>query len=83
MTATKNKKEDKMRYYVIRENEIGQRTVISDNQGRPVDMAGVDIIDLPNGDYLTVVSRGKEYPAYKIALAIATGQIKIDDVKEA
>lgn len=71
-----------MRYYVMPKNEIGQRTVINERQGQPIDMTGVAIIDLPSGDYLTVISKGKEYPAYKISLAVIAGQIKIEDVKE-
>jgi len=69
-----------MRYYVMPKNEIGQRTVINERQGQPVDMTGVTVVDLPAGDYLTVISKGKEYPSYKIALAIAAGQIKSEDV---
>lgn len=68
-----------MKYYVMPKNALGQRTVIS--KGIPTDMTGVDVVDLPKGDYLTVISKGKEYPAFKIALAIASGQIKIEDVK--
>lgn len=68
----------KMRYYVTPKDALGYRHTMKD---QPVNMTGVDIVDLPAGDYLTVISRGKEYPAHKIALAIAAGQIKIDDVK--
>lgn len=70
-----------MRYYVMPKNEIGQRQVINERQGQPVDMTGVTVVELPTGDYLTVIPKSKEYPAYKIALAIAAGQIKIDDIK--
>jgi len=71
-----------MKYYVMPKNEIGERSAISEKQGQPVNMTGVTTIDLPSGDYLSVISKGKEYPASKVALAIAAGQIKIEDVKE-
>lgn len=70
-----------MKYYVCKRNELGQRQVITDKQGTPTDMTGVDVVELPKGDYLTVISRGKEFPAHKIALAVAAGQIKIEDVR--
>ena len=70
-----------MNYYVTPKDAIGQRHAIKETEGKPVNMTGVDIVNLPNGDYLTVISRGKEYPAYKVALAIAAGQIKIEDIK--
>ncbi len=69
------------RYYVMARALTGQRQVISARQGRPVDMTGVDVVDLPDGDYLTVISMGKEYPAYKVALAVVAGQININDIK--
>ncbi len=70
-----------MKYYVMPKNEAGQRQVIAEAKGMPVNMFGVDVVDLPAGDYLTVISRGKEYPAYKVALAIASGQIAKEDVR--
>lgn len=70
-----------MKYYVLPENALGYRQVINETQGVPVDMTGIDIVDLPNGAYLTVISKGKEYPSHKIANAIAAGQVNIDDVK--
>ncbi len=71
-----------MKYYVTPKDAIGQRHAIKETDGKPINMTGVDIVDLPDGDYLTVISKGKEYPAYKVALAIAAGQIKTEDVKE-
>jgi hypothetical protein len=65
-------------YYVTPKDELGYRHTL---KAPLVDMTGVDIIDLPSGDYLTVISRGKEYPASKIALAVAAGQIALDDIK--
>lgn len=70
-----------MKYYVMPQNELGQIQVIAETQGTPADMTGVNVIELPKGDYLTVISRGKEFPAHKIASAIAAGQIKIEDVR--
>lgn len=69
-----------MKYYVMPKNEIGQQTVIS--KGIPCNMDGVIVVELPKGDYLKVISKGKEYPAYKIALAISHNQIKIEDIEE-
>ena len=70
-----------MKYYVMPKNHLGLRPVMSAAIGTPSNMDGVDIVELPNGKYLTVISKGKEYPAERIAAAIAVGQIKIDDVK--
>jgi len=44
-------------------------------------MTGVDMVELPKGDYLTVISRGKEFHATKVARAVVAGQIKIEDIK--
>ena len=70
-----------MKYYVMPKDTLGDRQVLKAHNGTPTDMTGVDIIDLPPGDYLTIISRGKEYPASKVARAIAYGQIKIEDVR--
>jgi hypothetical protein len=70
-----------MKYYVCKKDQLGNRMVISEKQGVPVDMSGVDVVDLPAGDYLTVISKEKEFPADKVAKAIAAGQIKIEDVR--
>lgn len=69
------------KYYVLPKDKLGQRMVLDGHKMQPTDMSGVQIVELPKGDYLTVISRGKEYPAYKIARAIAIGQIEIKDVK--
>ena len=67
-----------MKYYVMPKNAVGEMTVLKDS---PKNIEGVTIIDLPAGAYLTVISKGKEFPAEKVARAIACGQIKIEDVK--
>jgi hypothetical protein len=69
------------KYYVMAKDALGQRAVISDRQGRPADMTGVDVVDLPAGDYLTVISKGREFPASKVARAVVAGQIAIDDIR--
>ena len=63
------------KYYVMPTN-----TVLKEWE-KPFDMTGVIEVDLPNGDYLEVTPRNKKYPAYKVALAIARGQINIEDVR--
>lgn len=70
-----------MKYYVMPKDAVGERQVISEKDGTPTDMTGVDMVDLPKGDYLTVISRGKEFHATKVARAVVAGQIKIEDVK--
>lgn len=78
----KNEEESMIKYYVMPKDAAGQRTVIKDTIGIPVNMEGVTIIELPvNNGYLTVVSRNKEYPDHKVALAVAMGMIKAEDVK--
>jgi len=72
---------DMQKYYIMPKDALGQRMVIDGRQGRPINIDGVQEIELPNGDYLTVISKGKKYPAHKIALAVALGQIKKDDVR--
>ena len=64
-------------------NAMGDRQVISAKQGIPTNMEGVNTVDLPDGDYLTIISKSKEYPAHKIAKAIVAGQINLNDIKGA
>jgi hypothetical protein len=71
-----------MKYYVTK-TELGEYTHINETEGRPVNMSKFLTIELPpsrNG-MLTVISRGRDYPDYKVAYAVAAGQIKLEDVK--
>lgn len=69
------------KYYVMPKDAAGQRTVVNGKTGTPTNLDGVTVIELPtNTGWLTVISKGKAYPDYKVALAVAAGQIKIDDV---
>jgi len=68
-----------MKYYVMPENELGQRAVIAETKGKPANIVGVDVINLPAGKMLTVKSRNKKFLAHKVAWAVACGQISIDD----
>lgn len=39
-------------------------------------------VELPqNNGLIRVISKGKEYPDYKVALAVAAGQIKVENLK--
>jgi len=70
------------KYYVFPPNALGQRDVMPEYKGNPAHMDGVDIIELPaNKGTVHVISRGRDYPDYKVALAIAAGQINIEDVR--
>ena len=71
-----------MKYYVMPAKPVNERVVISEKEGMPTDLEGVDIVDLPKGDYLHVISKGKSYHATKVARAVAAGQIDIADVQE-
>jgi len=72
-----------MKFYILPENKLGERTVMG-NGLTPTNMDGVDIVELncqDEDDFFAVAGReGKEYPAYKIAKAINSGQIKKEDI---
>ena len=82
-----------MKYYIKKEKGISDRTVISRNMAgcRHIDYADMDsrvatgefdCVELPdNRGEIKVISRGKIYPDYKVALAIWAGQIKIEDIE--
>jgi len=71
-----------MKYHVMPKNAVGETAVITERQGVPTDMTDVITVDLPdNNGWLTIISKGKEYPAHKVALAVAMGQISLTDVK--
>ncbi len=70
-----------MKYYVTK-TDLGQYTTIKETEGKPVDMSKFVTVELPaNNGTLTVISKGKAYPDYKVAQAIVAGQIKLEDVK--
>jgi len=68
------------RHYVMPADALGQRAVIT-SPGQPVDMTGVNVVELPSGDWLRVKGRDKEYPASNVARAIVAGQILLTDVE--
>jgi hypothetical protein len=64
----------------MKENGLGGRQVITN---KPIDMNGVDVIELDckDGDYFTVAGRGeKEYPVNNVIRALIAGQIKKEDI---
>ena len=80
------KKEQKMKYYVTPANALGRRIALD---CKPVDMNGVDIVDLVPGDSYNGPAgdciighdakwakyNGKEIPAENVAICVAKGQI--------
>ena len=63
-----------MKYYVT----LQQGVAIPETDGKPADMTGFVEIVLPDGRYLSL--RGKEYPAYKVALAVGAGQVALAEI---
>lgn len=62
------------KYYVMPCNQV------IDN-GSPVDMTGVVVVELPaTAAYCRIQGKDKMYPCYKVALAIARGQITVDKI---
>jgi len=62
-------------YYVDLKNKVA----ITD---KPVNESEFVKINLPdNKGWLKVAGKGKEYPDYKVAMAVVAGQIKIEDVE--
>ncbi|HDK42488.1 MAG TPA: hypothetical protein ENG87_03855 [Candidatus Pacearchaeota archaeon] len=74
-----------MKYYVMPEDTKGLRWVFNENEKRGFlfddKIEGVDLVDLPSDPFLYIFSRGQYYPARQVALAIASSQITIKDVK--
>ena len=73
-----------MTVYVMPKNALGECQVCN-NPVHKVNATAVEIPYVSNIEqgFLHVISRNKNYPAYKVAKAIAAGQIKIDDVRSA
>lgn len=70
-----------MKYYVMAPDALGHRAVVCERDGVPTNLQGSQTVELPhNTGILTVVSRGKSYPDYKVALAVAMRQIPLEDV---
>lgn len=71
-----------MKWYVMPKDALGQRCAISEQEGKPVNMDGVDIVELPSAAkfYKVKTRNGKEYAACKIAKAIAAGQLTLLDL---
>ena len=71
-----------MKYYIMPENASGNREVIPESIGIPSTLEGVQIINLPPAlkGWLGVAGKKKLYPDYKVALAVAAGQIQGSDV---
>lgn len=62
-------------YYV----DLNKKIALKD---RPVDESSFTKISLPeNNGWLKVAGKDKEYPDYKVAMAVVAGQIKIEDVE--
>lgn len=57
------------------------KQVINGKNERPANMDGVVQVILPDWPTLFITSKEKEYPTYKVALALAGGQIKLDDIQ--
>ena len=77
------KEHNTMTVYVMPADALGQAVL-----NNPVHKEGTTKIEIPyvgniEQDTLHVISKNKDYPAYKVALAIAAGQIKIEDVRSA
>jgi hypothetical protein len=82
-TAHQNKEGTTMaKYYVMPKNAAGERLTLSeDRDGRPVDMTGVDVVELPKGNYFRVAGRGdKPISVLRVAKAVLAGQISISDL---
>ncbi len=69
------------RYYVMPRDAAGQRVVIPGPEGQPVNMTGVDVVDLPHGDWFRIAGKGQNpYPALRVARAVLAGQVSVDDL---
>jgi len=74
-------RKNKEKYYV----NLQQKTAWSEKEGVPKDLTGFKVVELPethrNSKYLKIKGKGdKEFPAMKVAMAIAAGQIKPEDI---
>ncbi len=72
-----------MTVYVMPKDAQGDQQVLNN----PVHKEGTTKVEIPYVqsilcDTLHVISRDKNYPAFKVAKAIAAGQIEVDDVTQ-
>lgn len=75
-------KEIKMTVYLMPKDALGQVVVLKN----PVHKENTTTVEIPyvrniEQDFLHVISRNKDYPAFKVAKTIAAGQITINDVE--